>query len=443
MKKRYVPGEPGIIPRKKYIDVKLHSIYALEIIIDDLPAYFVGITSSKDFKSIVRRHRRGEISVTARFTPDMIAKSPKFLLLYQTRCTRAEAYKYLLCFVRLLDENNYDVLTWLGTENQAADFFRATDKIYREICSSTNLEELLTNGIQPIEEKKKEMEEVDLPRTQMNIRVFKEDKFLFSNLCSKYHLSQHECFARLLSTSPLCEECEDTGTIDNRLNELKNEIKKKTQIIKEMQQQLSSPKRDVAADVRLKKHMECMQEVVNQYIYSILPIPRNAPLQPRPYYEGKWVHKEGRQYSYPEEDETTTIELHTILRSAEGKEPHFLFGRDVHSSRLLRIRYYTKKDFFGVEPIGNAFAYKNSHWLINYKITRQNVAELYAAFPIVSEQESISSNQGELLRNVHMPEDFIAEEWAVQYTDPRKGKENSERESLDDQIKQIELLRKL
>lgn len=358
---------------KFHNQVLRHLIYAILWEDDGDELVFVGKTTTSDTKAVLRRHLRGEISVTANDLKctDWEGKPPRLIVLHALECTGAEAYRYILCYHRLYEDFGYMTVSYRGIDDQAYDMLPDTKCLYEEL-QRTVTREFLSVGI--VVEKPK-IESVSMQQkemtTQLNIRLEMHSLCRFRQFCDRLNITQKEGFLHLLHCV-----CDDTLDIDPIFIELKKKNERQERQIKELEAKLRTQSRGQKADERLKNAVSNMKQFVAQYIELAVC----KPLESQAKKQSRARCAVPKEYQYPESSGEMILQLHS-WHYGHGTYPAiFMCGEDTQTKRKIKLRYYPKRTFLGCSPKSEYFAPKTD-WFVSFQVTK-GVAELGAALPL-------------------------------------------------------------
>lgn len=391
----------------KFHNKKLpHLIYAILWEDDGDEFAFVGKTTTVDTKALLRRHLRGEVSVTAQYLKrdDWEGKPPQLIVLQSLSCTGAEAYRYILCYHRLYEDFGFMTVAYRGTDNQAYDMLPFTGSIYEELQKTVTRDFLRTGIIaekmivQHVSRAKKE------PTTQLNIRVDMYALCVFRRYCSKLGITQKEGFLHLMH----CVD-QDSLAIDPLFVEQRNTIERQKRHIDELEAKLQKESRGQKADAKLKEAMVETKRLVSQYIAQVVAVPTGSPLK----ISSHKAQAECKDFLYPDCDGSTVLQLRRLHYGRGSYAAVFLCGIDLHSGASIKLRYYPKKTYIGSVP-GGKYCVENARWVVYYRRATDGAMELTAALPLPLDWE-----QGE----------------------PEKTKKSEEQKWLDELIQEANMQR--
>lgn len=359
----------------KFHNQKLpYLIYAILWEDDGDEFVFVGKTTTADTKALLRRHMRGEVSITkmALKRDDLEAGPPRLIVLQSLVCTGAEAYKYILCYHRLYEDFGFMTVAYRGTDNQAYDMLPYTKHLYEELQKTVTREFLFT-GItiakpatnEPVSRQKREL------TTQLNVRLDMHMLRVFQRFCSKLGITQREGFIHLM----YCAD-QDGLSVDPLFVEQRKTIERHKRRIEELEAKLCAESRGQKADAKLKAAITNIKQLIAQYLELVAEIPSGPLLKD----ESQYVWRELITYMYPDSDGEALLEIHRRY-CGRGKYPaEFLCGRNLFNGTAIKLRYYPRETYVGCSP-NSKYAVEKAHWLVSYKRVG-DVTELVAALPL-------------------------------------------------------------
>lgn len=360
----------------KFHNQKLpHLIYAILWEDDGNEFAFVGKTTTADTKALLRRHLRGEVTVTKRYlkSNDWGEKPPRLIVLHSLVCTGAEAYKYILCYLRLYENFGVMTVAYRETENQAYDMLPYTQQLYEDLQKTVTRDFLLV-GItiaKPATEKPVRKQEKELT-AQLNVRLEIPMLGAFQQFCSNLGITQKEGFLHLMRHVDQSKLAEDPLFV-----ELRETITRQKRRINELEMKLQTESRGQKADTKLKATVVNIRKLVAQYIDNVAERPTDLPLKD-PAHE---VYAGFKDYAYPDTDGDTILELRDLYYS-HGKNPAaFLCGTDLKNGALIKLRYYPRENYISCAP-GGKYCVENARWLISYRRAADGAMELVAALPL-------------------------------------------------------------
>lgn len=351
-----------------------HLIYAILWEDDGDEFAFIGKTTSTNTKALLRRHLRGEVSLTSfdLHRDDWDGKPPHLIVLHSLVCTGAEAYRYILCYIRLYEDFGFMTVAYSGTDEQAYDMFPYTEKLYKEL-QRTVTKDFLSNGItlEKPETKSVYIPEKE-PKEQLNIRLDMHILSDFQRFCRQLGITQREGFLHLMRSANQDDLATDPLFVEQRAT-----IERQKKRIEKLEEKLQSPSRGQKADARLKKTIANTKQFVTQYIAKVVEEP-SSPLLKCQTRKGR---TEVQHYKYPSTDGATTMELHALFYSRTKYSAIFVCGKDLSNGHPIMLRYYPNDNYIGITPRGKYCA-KNARWLVSYQRAKDDAMELVAALPL-------------------------------------------------------------
>ena len=217
---------------------------------EDNAYFFVGRTHSS-LSKIYSKHINGGYATTKEtFTK---TSRPKLYVLKDCQMTDAEAYRYVIAYIRFLNEYAVgESLNYDGSISQGKCLKSDTERIYREI-SQESLEDLLkrTYVVRAIDaDRKRAAQKIQEAErvVQLNIAANENDKRAFDAYCKQLGLSRRHAFAAILDAAT-----NKTSSQFERIISNKNQKIEKRQAVKEKGKKFLKNLKRVAELTMLKK----------------------------------------------------------------------------------------------------------------------------------------------------------------------------------------------
>lgn len=359
------------------------TIYAIQVT-DDLgdKVVFVGRTRSKDLNRVLRYHRDGKKKLTADdFSKESTATNPTIhVLTTLNNCNASWAYRYNLAWYRHIEESGYITLASELFDYTAYHMLQETYDIYQEI-SKIDVKQLLEIPyISPSKIKNEraldsKYYETDDKLMQLNLKVKQSDREVFSSLCQSNNMTQRELFAFMLANSS------ETAAV-KIIKEQSNTIQKQLEEISK----LKELPRGTKADVRLKQALSFTKAAISQYIELLMKDVKNdEPLLKCSTWNSFSNEFPNRMmYDYPIEDGYLIMKLEALCYGKGRYSAVFLWGEDLDTGCLKKLRYYPKREYCGISLPNNPCIYKGMILLVGYRVSPDNAADLYIALPLIT-----------------------------------------------------------
>ena len=342
---------------------------------------YVGKTTSPRISAVYSRHRCSEVGATRGFC-DRPEYPPELYVLEHLRATGAEAYRYVLAWLRCFLEHGYTAMTHGATENQAWELHPETEKIYREI-GKESLETVLTRTYvarpadanlppepQPLVQTKAEREKTE----QMNVRMSRENKLRFEAFCRAHEVNQRQGFALLL---------EQPGE-QSILAEMQRKIRKQEAEIKKLRSRLDaqSGRAEAPAEQEARGYLQFLLPELKAYLDYLFF--REEPPEPLPNLNFRKFQRTNPQadlYIYPENEGFYQLVPEAVVWGISRSRPCFVMFRGEHGERY-KLRTYPKDHYAGFSFRSPLPVEPGTKWQIGVRKAKDGAMEIVAAFPI-------------------------------------------------------------
>lgn len=367
--------------------IRHYKIYALTS--PDKQVY-ISKSYAHDLKSTYYNHVSGRCYLTA----DVFGKTPPKVLpelhvLETVSCTFRDAYKRVIAWSRYFEDCGYTLLVHTKTAIYSENLYSDTQTIYNQI-SRVPLEEILSNSNKSFTEYHEQLS-TGVPKTKtpskssrLSIRLNDETKEAFSAFCEEQHLTQAEGFELILAQSIDFTH----GQQGTRISEYLQKHHKYLEKAKEDNNKLRniiSRNADVYHSRRDNLNTEFKQQRLFIHAFAKHMItPDNNSMETLPVLRLKKLKQlvlNLEDYQYPATEGISEFYLH-YLAIGEGKTAaRFVFGED-ESGNLIRLRFYAKNQFIGIDIFNSQYSFQRAHWLVSYRKSKDEAYDLYAALPI-------------------------------------------------------------
>lgn len=370
-------------------EIKPYTIFAIIVNDDGDNLAYVGKTTSQNLNPVLRRHLRGEVSLTKNdFSIDVTNNKPIIIPLERILCTGSDAYRHTLCWNKILDDHGYITITYKTTDWQAYNMVEKTKSIYDKIISTLPIDDILKglqHPISPVIENTSYNHTTEKePCVQLNIRVNPHDKDLFYRMCHKNNMTQQQGFSHMLLSTSLSNE-EDRSLIKNRIfNELESSLSEKDNKIRELKKRLSGISRGQVADQKLKAALKNANHLIKEYVHLNFPSPMGPTLKCLSFKMWKRTQNHDLPYIYPATAGHSIVILDSICYGKGTVPAIFVHARDITSNERLKFRYYPSTYFVGISP-KNIYELPESVWLIGYAPATDGAMALNFALPLFVE----------------------------------------------------------
>lgn len=369
----------------KYTHTKVPQFFIYAIVgVDDggTDVAYIDKTTSSDLARILCNHRKGRNYVTAEdFREGGCSPNPSIHVLEVLRdISPAGAYRHVLAWMHYFSDNGFVLLSHEKMERMADNLSPHTETILQEI-SKRSIPEILANPPKLDNEETDHKEDTTAQKselTQLNVRVSRDEKTLFSEFCTQKGLSQREGLVYLLAN----ENSEASATLISEQREI---ILNQSKRIQACWQTIAKGSRGANADKRLKSMLAFQQKAINEYFSRLLPSERKEPmLKCTSWNRHHASFPNYGQYAYPKTDGVAVLKLEAICYGQGSHPAIFIWGTTLEEStpRKIRLRSYAKKEYFGISIGGNPQSYKGAPFFVGYRISNDGAADLYAAYPM-------------------------------------------------------------
>lgn len=357
-----------------------HTIYVI-IVTDDVGnrVAYIGQTVSKDLRRVLRRHTAGENKLTAEdFLRGTYEQPPTIHELQTVYGNAAYAYRYVVSWLRRLDDAGFVTLAYPGTEYASYHMLPETEAIYQQVLAIPLAPLLSTQYSPPLKEP------IELPAThntptqlvQLNIRVDRSEFDAFSVLCEENNLTRREGIVMLLSEHK-------PAASDHLITEQKETIIEQLEAIRSLNENAARLSRGANADVNLKNALEFCRIGIARYIELSMDASdaRKTKLHCLSWNQFDALDFERQNYSFPEADGYTVMRLE-VMCYGHGRRPAiFLWGVDVEKKRFIKLRFYPKTNYIGLPIPHSPYLQKGNLMLVGHKASSDGAADLHMAIP--------------------------------------------------------------
>lgn len=377
-----------------YSESKLYTIFAILLKQDDENLAYVGKTTSKDLHAVLRRHLRGECSLTRNdFRRDILTGIPQIIPLEIIHATGSDAYRHTLCWYRILDERGYMLLGTRRFELQAYDMGEHTAEIYQSILSTISIDDVLSSGASPslvVTEDPPTAKPPLKERTQLNIRVAERDKDEFYQLCKVNGFTQREGFLHLLTNSPLLDKTTKDVITNQLVEEQKSTITRQKATIEELERKLANKSRGQASDKKLVSTLQNTDRLIRKYVNLIYPKPKLPPESCMSF--NMWKKYSTEKYSYPSSDGEAIVQLESLCYSRTATPAIFIHMLNVETQERIKLRYYPSRYHVGYSFKRCAYTQEDSLWYVAYQQAPDGAYNLTFSLPFPNNMHYVALN---------------------------------------------------
>ena len=350
---------------------------------------YVGKTASPRLSATYSRHICGKVSATdGYFTA--FEDRPLLYLLETLFLTASEAYKHVLAWIHYLESEGYCSINHDRTTAQSESLKPDTLEILQCIRREP-LSEILerTRVLKPTDADRSPDSPFipGLPTVQLNMRVNPHDKQLFTDFCTRQKVNQREAFSLLLDRlSP------DGGT--PHTDELIKSLREKNQALEQANQRLQkrlSVATGVALPDSVQKDLSLLTQIregISQYVHLLNASHETGePVVQTSYRRFVKSLPPNVSYPYPAEEGSLTLTVDAVLWGGSLHKARFLVGHD--ENNRYRLRYYPKKNFFGIHLDEKGFFIKGSRWFLLFQRAKDGAMDIAMALPIIPHDTNI------------------------------------------------------
>ncbi len=357
------------------------------------PIIFVSQTKMPDLKKLFSYYKR-ECKYTKEFFEQDII--PELFLLEDKKFTKAGAYLHRIAWKRYFFDKDYDIAGDLKSYEEALDLYGVAAVIYQTI-SKIPLEEVMRRRQTHTPEKldKEEVQEgppVKKPgplTERLSIRLNGPEHRAFLDYCDEHGLSQREGLQMLLSGAS------DDGKYERTL------VMEQNYRIKKMEEEidrLQKIPRSIPEYVNLKEAFRFAKQGVLQYIdmHAEKTSIMEKPMGCAQWEEMQRTIPQYREYVYPQQDGYFIFRLEMMCYGSGDYSAIFFWGVNCETGKPIRLRYYAKRFYCGVNPHNSNFFVKGMYFLVGCRRLFPDVTELVAAFPLLERyMEEQQNHEGE------------------------------------------------
>lgn len=357
------------------------------------PIIFVSQTRMPDLKKLFSYFKR-ECKYTKEFFAPGI--TPELFLLEDKKFTKAGAYLHRIAWIRYFFEKDYDIAGDLRSYEDALDLYGVAACIYEDL-SKIPLEEVMgrrythtPKTLDKEEERKEPSVKKPGPLTErLSIRLSGSEYRAFLDYCDEHGLSQRDGLQMLLSGAS------DDGKYERTL------VMEQNYRIKKMEEEidrLQKIPRSIPEYVNLKEAFRFVKQGVLQYIDMHA---EKTPVMEKPMGCAQWEEMQRtipqyREYMYPQQAGYFIFRLEMMCYGSGDYSAIFFWGVNCETKKPIRLRYYLKRFYCGVNPHNSNFFVKGMYFLVGCRRLFPDVTELVAAFPLLERyMEEQQNHKGE------------------------------------------------
>lgn len=318
------------------------------------------------------------------FFSDAIRHDALQRTLEQLECTGADAYRHILAWIHLFEQEGFCSINHVATAVSADALYLPTETILQALPREP-VQQILERTYVPkpseanlCPSRKLAFFSEPEKKVQMNIRMTVKDKKNFVRFCRKYRLKSREALELLLDQVTGEDTRPQRLLFDQKALREEN-IKLKKQLA------VRSGKELPVREKRSEAYLHFLQKGIEAYIQYLFPA-ENEEVLPAVSYN-RFRKQTNIRYEYPQEEGFLML---TAEASLWGRNrSRFNVGRG-ENGELIKLRYYSKPWYTGV-LIWN---YPNgTRWMAGCRKAADGAMELTAAFPMPQvPEETVEEN---------------------------------------------------
>lgn len=387
---------------------KITDQYILFLIDEDDKKVHLEVSASKEPVAVLRKHWRGDDPDTKEvFSKDNPKAKPVMQVWYAGNLTRRKAKAFLMEWELLFTAAGYEIVG-----SKISHSFRQNPPVLSDIEKLTFRKASvsgLLNGdigrtIKCDEEgggRRSPFQKFTAEPTDeiLRVRVKTETANHFRRFCEREGLTHGQGLELLLA--------EYTGNNDVVIQDLRERLIKADRIAEEANQKIlklsdAVKQMEEGRNYPKKYRTAELQKLLLEDFFNHLP-PMKQPLgkmlKQYNYREGVMAFPQGRDYSFPLEEDNIHMHVEHIRISKGDPNCVFIYGKDYEGNRI-KIRWYSVKgNKFGVKLSNSPFLWENSPWI--FSVQREGEAmEMVGSLP----------NLGEIWETWDVPEEGVVKE---------------------------------
>lgn len=344
---------------------------------------YIGKTSSGRLSAVYRRHCRGEVIATKRFTKK--GGKPRLHLLHREEMDPYQAYRFVVAFVYMFQEAGYEILNCAKTIMRASDLHPETETLANEL-KKENVDELLVRTLVgrptaadfklPTEEKVVR----EAATEKITVRATPREKERFAKFAAEMNLNQRQTLQYLISKCQMKDEIfppwEDDPYVRAIIGSYREENQKLKDANEGLREQLGDGRKNALE--RKNQQLQLLKTGVKAFFEMMRPDGKLPLTIPQGMYKDcSYTDK----YHYP-----TAVGVY-ILRPTDilygkGRYPAIFILGVGDDEEYLQFRFYPKSYFTGVSPKNEQFWLRSSVWLIGCEQANDGAMDMVFAFPL-------------------------------------------------------------
>ena len=344
---------------------------------------YIGKTSSGRLSAVYRRHCRGEVIATKRFTKK--GGKPRLHLLHREEMKPYQAYRLVVALVHIFHQAGYEILNGAKTIIRANDLHPETAALVNKL-KKENVDELLSRTLVekptaadyrlPTEDKMVR----EAATEKITVRATPWEKARFTRFAAEINLNQRQTIQYLISKCQKKDEIFPPWEDDPYVRALLKSYREENQRLKDanegLREQLGDGRKNALE--RKNQQLQFFKTGVAAFFGMMRPNSKVPLVIEQGYYKDcPYTDK----YHYPAETGVYILRPTDILYG-KGRYPAIFILGVGDNEEHLQFRFYPKPYFAGVNPKKEKFWLRGSVWLIGCEQANDGAMDVVFAFPL-------------------------------------------------------------
>lgn len=361
------------------MNTRTYTIFAITAtaIDGDHPLVFVGKTTQMDLEAVLCYHHTHNCDARPVFEEgtDICIHA-----LDTVTGSVAEAYRYVLAYMRYFFEAGLDVVAHYKLYESCLDLSHEAQRIFN-VISDKSLDDILgasSSITKSIPSSKNSLVQKSPLTARLNIRISQREYQEYRSFCQAQQVSQRDGLLMLLASNNSAE-----SILTQRLQEQSQTIDQQRQRILHLDSLIKNGSRGAKADKRIIDALLICQQGIYQYIQHLFDGKTLPP--PLPCYSWNSFMRNNniwREYRYPAHNTPFCFQLQHLCYGKGPKACIFLFGIDPCTGEKLRIRFYDRREYIGPRPHRSPFFYEGVCLWVVCKQDEHGAADMLLGLPI-------------------------------------------------------------
>ena len=344
---------------------------------------YIGKTFSRRLSAVYRRHCRGEVMATKRFTRK--GGKPKLHLLSRGEMDPYQAYRLVVAFVHVFQQAGYEILNCAKTTMRANDLHPETKVLVDEL-KKENIEELLSRTLvkKPTDADfmlfEEDQSEKELATQKLTIRVSPLEKERFTRFAGEMQMTQRQALQHLISKFCMGDSLFPPWEEDPYVRSILRAYREKNQKLNDENVSL----REQMGDGRKNALERKKQQLHNLKLGATVYFEMMRPNSKVPLMIERGMYKDcpyTDKYHYPAEAGVYILRPTDILYG-KGRYPAIFVLGVGDGEEGLKFRFYPKSYFAGINPKNERFWLRGSVWLIGCERANDGAMDMTLAYPL-------------------------------------------------------------